>query len=114
MKLFEQKMKEWDKGIAGLYLEHLNNATKQRNPAGTVKMTKDHATKEIDFETEDMVDGDLFLKMLGKNTPYEKTVKEILDRGDTALPGQRPLYDQLVVIGGYMSGEKISRGGTFT
>ena len=51
--------------------------------------------------------------MLGKNTPYEKTVKEILDRGDTALPGQRPLYDQLVVIGGYMSGEKISRGGTF-
>lgn len=116
MKLFEQKMKEWDKGIAGLYLEYLDKATKQRNPAGTVKMTKDHATKEIDLETEDMVDGDLFLKILGKNTTYEKTVKEILDRGDTRIPGsntQRSLYDQLLVIGGYMSGEKLSRGGTF-
>tara|TARA_R100001086_G_scaffold107462_1_gene54196 strand:- start:373 stop:5349 length:4977 start_codon:yes stop_codon:yes gene_type:complete len=109
-KEYFDKMQKWDKGIAGLYLEYLDKASKQKNPDGVAKLSKDQVTDEVDFEVDEMVDGQSFLTILGKNTPYENTVKEILRRAEGGNANQSKLYDDLLVIGSYMDGEIVSKG----
>ena len=104
---YEKIMRNYDRGVAARLLEFVDDQTRVVNNASTPKISADPVSDRLTVTTDDFVQGDKLMELLGSGKTWGKNFRELIKRG--SVDGTDEVYDNYLTIGAYMKGEKLAK-----